>query len=109
MAVVIYYDWTFAVFAFIGMPVSVIMSKTLMRRMINNNEKSAALGARMSGFNQETFSNIQTIKAFDLIHLYVARLKQLQHEYISMRLGFQRMSFGTSLILSTAFSTPFPK
>ena len=101
LAVVIYYDWTFAVFAFIGMPVSVIMSKTLMRRMINNNEKSAALGARMSGFNQEAFSNIQTIKAFDLIHLYVARLKQLQHEYISMRLGFQRMSFGTSLILST--------
>lgn len=101
LAVVIYYDWTFAVFAFIGMPVSVIMSKTLMRRMVNNNEKSAALGARMSGFNQEAFSNIQTIKAFDLIHLYVARLKQLQHEYISMRLGFQRMSFGTSLILST--------
>lgn len=101
LAVVIYYDWTFAVFAFIGMPVSLIMSKTLMKRMINNNEKSAAMGAKMSGFNQETFSNIQTIKAFDLIHLYVARLKQLQHEYITMRLSFQRMSFGTSLILST--------
>lgn len=101
LAVVLYYDWTFAVFAFIGMPVSIILSKTLMRRMINNNEKSAALGAKMSGFNQETFSNIQTIKAFDLIHLYVARLKQLQHEYISMRLSFQRMSFGTSLLLST--------
>ena len=101
LAVVIYYDWTFAVFSLIGIPVSLILSKTLMRRMINNNEKSAALGAKMSGFNQETFSNIQPIKAFDLIHLYVARLKQLQHEYISMRLGFQRMSFGTSLLLST--------
>ncbi len=59
------------------------------------------MGAKMSGFNQEAFSNIQTIKAFDLIRLYVARLKQLQKEYITMRLDFQKMSMGTSLLLST--------
>lgn len=59
------------------------------------------MGAKMSGFNQETFSNIQTIKAFDLIRLYIARLKQLQKEYITMRLDFQKMSMGTSLLLST--------
>ncbi len=100
-AMVCYYDWTFAVFAFLGMPVSLILSKTLMRRMINNNERSAAMNARMSGFNQETFSNIQTIKAFGLIKLYVARLKQLQKEYIDMKLDFQRMSVWTSLILTT--------
>ncbi|MDO5154833.1 MAG: ABC transporter ATP-binding protein [Eubacteriales bacterium] len=99
--VVVYHDPSFALFAFLGMPVSLILSKTLMKRMVNNNEKSAAMGAKMSGFNQETFSNIQTIKAFDLIDLYVRRLKQLQQEYISMRLEFQRMSIWTSVILST--------
>ncbi len=99
--IMIYYDWTFAVFAFLGMPVSMILSKTLMRRMVNNNQRSAAIGARMSGFNQEAFSNIQTIKAFDLIHLYVQRLKSIQNEYISMRLDFQKMSIWTSLLLST--------
>lgn len=100
-AMVVYYDATFAVFAFLGMPVSLILSKTLMRRMVNNNEKSAAMGAKMSGFNQEAFSNIQIIKAFDLIHLYIARLKQLQKEYISMKLDFRKMSMGTSLLLTT--------
>ena len=100
-AVVIYYDWTFAVFAFLGMPVSMILSKTLMRRMVNNNQRSAAMSAKMSGFNQEAFSNIQTIKAFDLIYLYVNRLKNLQKEYITMRLDFQKMSMGTSLLLTT--------
>ncbi len=100
-AVVIYYDWTFAIFAFIGMPVSLILSKTLMRRMVNNNQKSANLNAKISGFNQEAFSNIQTIKAFDLIGLYVKRLKELQKEYIDMSLGFQKMSMGTSIVLST--------
>lgn len=100
-AVVVYYDASFAVFAFLGMPVSLILSKTLLKRMVNNNQRSAAMGAKMSGFNQEAFSNIQTIKAFDLIRLYVERLKQLQKEYISMRLEFQRMSIWTSVLLST--------
>ena len=99
--VVVYYDWTFAVFAFLGMPVSMILSKTLMKRMVNNNQRSAVMSAKLSGFNQETFSNIQTIKAFDLIRLYVERLKNLQKEYITMRLDFQKMSMGTSLLLTT--------
>lgn len=100
-ALVIYYDASFAVFAFISMPVSLILSKTLMKRMVNNNKRSAAMGAKMSGFNQEAFSNIQTIKAFDLIPLYVQRLKQIQKEYIDMKLDFQKMSMGTSLLMTT--------
>jgi len=100
LAIVIINDPTFAVFSLIGMPVSALMSKTLMKRMVNNNRRSAALGAKMSGFNQESFSNIQTIKAFDLIKLYVLRLKQLQKEYLDMRLEFNRMSMVTSFIMS---------
>lgn len=100
-AMVIYHDATFAIFAFLGMPVSLLLSKTLMRRMVNNNQKSAALNAKISGFNQETFSNIQTIKSFDLVRIYVQYLKELQQEFIHMRLDFQRMSMGTSLLLNT--------
>ncbi|MCM1100039.1 MAG: ABC transporter ATP-binding protein/permease [Clostridium sp.] len=100
-AVVICYDASFAVFAFLGMPVSLILSRTLMNRMVDQNQKSAALGAKMSGFNQEAFSNVQIIKAFDLVKLYIARLRQLQKEYITMRLDFKRISMGTSLLLGT--------
>ena len=66
---IIYHDWTFAVFTFLSLPVSLLLSRTLMRRMVNNNKRSAAMSAKLSGFNQETFSNIQTIKAFSLISL----------------------------------------
>ena len=65
-AMIIYFDPSFAIFAFLGLPVSFILSRTLMRRMVRNNERSAAMSAKMSGFNQEAFSNIQTIKAFDV-------------------------------------------
>lgn len=101
LAVVIYNDWTFALFALGSFPVTLLLSRTLMRRMRNNNDRSAALSAKMSGFNQETFANIQTIKAFDLIGLYVEHLKQLQREYMGMKIDFQKMSIGTSFIMST--------
>ena len=100
-AMVAYYDASFLIFAFLGMPVSLVLSKTLMRRMVNNNKRSAAMGAKMSGFNQEAFSNIQIIKSFDLIRLYAARLRQLQKEYVKMQMDFKKMSLWTSLLLTT--------
>ena len=99
-ALVFYNDPMFALLALIGMPVSLLMSNRILKRMRNNNQKSAAMGAKMSGFNQEAFSNIQTIKAFDLIRLYSQRLRELQSEYLSMRLTFQKLSMATSIILS---------
>lgn len=53
LAVVLYYDPTFALFALLGIPFSALMSRPLLRRMRNNNEKSAAMNAKMYGFNQE--------------------------------------------------------
>lgn len=100
LAVVLYYDPTFAIFAMIGIPFSALMSRPLLRRMRNNNQRSAAMNAKLYGFNQESFSNIQTIKAFDLIHFYIDRLKNLQQEYIDMRLDFQKMSMLTSVLMS---------
>ncbi len=96
---VIRQDWTFAIFALIGIPFSLLMSKRLLARMQNNNKRSMAMSAKMAGFNQESFANIQTLKAFDLVRLYAARLRQLQKEYKDMKLEFQRMSIATSVIL----------
>ena len=100
LAIVLYYDPTFALFALIGIPFSALLSKPLLKRMTNNNKRSAEMSAKLYGFNQESFSNIQTIKAFDLIQFYVDRLKKLQKEYINMRLEFQRMSILTSILMS---------
>ena len=100
LAVVLYYDPTFAVFALLGIPFSALLSRPLLRRMRNNNERSAAMNAKLYGFNQEAFSNIQTIKAFDLIRFYIERLKNLQKEYIGMRLEFQKMSILTAILMS---------
>ncbi|MFR5728197.1 peptidase domain-containing ABC transporter [Blautia stercoris] len=100
LAIVLYYDPTFALFALIGIPFSALLSRPLLKRMKQNNQRSAAMNAKLYGFNQESFSNIQTIKAFDLIHFYTNKLKKLQQDYISMRLDFQKMSMLTSILMS---------
>ncbi|MCR5544914.1 MAG: ABC transporter ATP-binding protein/permease, partial [Lachnospiraceae bacterium] len=101
LAIVLYYDPTFAIFALMSAPVSLIMSKTLMKRMRNNNDRAAQMNAKMSGFNQETFVNIQTIKAFDLVGLYGRYLKQLQEDYLNMKIDFQKLSIKTSILMTT--------
>ena len=98
--IILNYDWSFALFALAGFPVSLLLSRTLLKRMRNNNMESARMGARMSGFNQEAFYNLQTIKAFGILDLYSAKLKQLQADYMMMRMRFQKMSITTSVIMS---------
>ena len=100
LAIVVYYDPTFAIFALLGIPFSALLSKPLLKRMTNNNRRSAQMSAKLYGFNQETFSNIQTIKAFDLIRFYTDKLKSLQKDYINMSLEFKRMSIATSILMS---------
>ena len=83
-------DWSFALIAFVSMPFSLLISRHMVKQMRDNNIKSMEISSRMNGFNQETFSNIQTIKAFSLVPEYTKRLHGLQKEYIKNRLKFQR-------------------
>ena len=100
LAIVLYYDPAFALLAMAGMPVSLIMSKTLLSRMQSRNRESAELSARMMGFNQETFSNIQTIKAFDLIPLYVKTLRQYQNDFWNLKKKYQKLGILISIFRS---------
>ncbi|MDR0963379.1 MAG: ABC transporter ATP-binding protein/permease [Clostridium sp.] len=100
LLMVLHYDPSFVIFSFLGFPISMLFSRTVLTRMRRFNEQSAKMSAKMSGFNQETFSNIQTIKAFDLLDSYGRRLRQFQADFLSMRLKYQRVSAVTSFILS---------
>jgi ABC-type multidrug transport system fused ATPase/permease subunit len=99
-AIIMYYDPSFALIAVTGIPFSILLSRSILLRMQNNSNESSTMYAKMAGFHQEAFSNIQIIKAFDLIRLYTKRLRQLQREYLEMRMGFQRLSMLTSILMS---------
>lgn len=99
-AIVLYYDASFAVFALISVPVSIILSRSIVKRMVANNEKVAAMNAMISGFNQETFSSIQTIKAFDMIPVYNKKLKKIQSDFFIMKMDYEKMSIAVAVLMS---------
>lgn len=100
LIMVLYHDASFAVFALVSIPVSIYTSRTTIKRMQQGNMNSLAIGTKMSAFNQETFSNIQTVKAFDMLPQYSKRLRVLQQQYTDVRLKYQRTTILNTFILT---------
>ena len=88
----IHYDCSFAVFAIASVPISFAVSKYNLKRMSRSNMSTLAIGTKMSSFTQESFANMQTVKAFDMIPLYSRRLRILQKEYTEATMKYQRVS-----------------
>lgn len=92
-------DPSFAVFALLSFPISYASSRLNLKRMQKNNMSGYEINAKMSAFTQESFGNVQTVKAFDLIGSYSRRLRLLLKEYSEMQLKYQKNSVINSLIL----------
>lgn len=99
---VVKYDASFAVIALLSVPVSLICSQKSLGRMQRANQATYATSTRMSSFQQETFTNIQTVKAFDLLPQYTRRLRRLQSAYVESQKKYQKTSNLNSMILSLA-------
>uniref|UniRef100_UPI004057296A ABC transporter ATP-binding protein n=1 Tax=Acetatifactor sp. TaxID=1872090 RepID=UPI004057296A len=95
---VVRYDISFAVIAFASVPISILSSKYSLKKMRQNNMDALTINTKLSTFTQESFTNLQTVKAFDMIHLYLRRLKKLQMESASAKLKYQKASIINSII-----------
>lgn len=100
LIIIMYYDPTMAFIALVSAPISVAMSKMLMLRMRDYNQKMRKISSEMTAFSEESFQNIQVIKCFDLLKLFGQRLKQIQGNYIGMALDYNKFSIITSVFLS---------
>lgn len=94
------YDWTFAIFALASIPVTLISSRYSMRMMRKSGMGTMTAAASMNSFNQETFSNIQTIKAFDMLTYHMDRLREIQKAYSAATLKYQRISIVNTFIMT---------
>lgn len=99
---VIKYDASFAVIAVLSVPIILVCSQKSLARMQRANQATYATNTRMSSFQQETFTNIQTVKAFDLLPQYTRRLRRLQGAYEESQKRYQKTSNLNSVILSLA-------
>ena len=100
LIVVIKNDASFVAFALLGVPLSFLISRMSLRSLQKNNMSSLAVSAGLSSFNQEAFSNIQTVKAFDMVSLYSKRIREFQKEYANAQLKYQKATIINNIILT---------
>jgi ABC-type bacteriocin/lantibiotic exporter with double-glycine peptidase domain len=100
LVVVIMNDWTFAVFAVASVPVTLLVSRGILSRLNDIGQSSAEASASVTSFNNEVFSNIQTVKAFNLLEYCGQKLHQLQENYYNVSMTYSKASLLNNALMS---------
>ncbi len=100
LAVVLYYDPTMAIFAFMSTPFLVFSSKITTKMVRKYNKESREMNGKILSFYSESIQNLQTIKAFDITKRYVEQMKANLQLHRKIKLDHDRFSIIMSLCLS---------
>lgn len=98
--IIFYHDPIMALFALASAPLTIIMSKFLMHKMRKYNQDIRKLSSDIMSFHNDSFINIQTIKAFGITDCFVENFKNIQEEYKNKALEFNKFSIYTSSTMS---------
>ena len=102
LGVILYYDATLALLALLTAPVTLLMSRYVIKMMRHHNQKMRQLNSEMMVFNEESFQNVQLIKSFDRTEAYSQKHRKLQQRYKDASMDFNRFSIQKNTIMSLA-------
>lgn len=100
LAVVLYYDPTMAIFAFMSAPFLVLSSRITTKMVRKYNKESREMNGKILSFYSESIQNLQVIKAFDLTRRYVDQMKTNLAIHRKIKLDHDRFTIIMSLCLS---------
>lgn len=100
LAVVMYKDPTMMILTALNAPMMVLSSKLMMSRMRKYNKKVKEMNSEVTAFQSETFSNVDSIKSFNLTGLFSQRLRDFQNRYKEVSLEYNLFSIKTNIVLS---------
>lgn len=100
LAVVLYYDPTMAIFAFVSAPFLVLSSRLTTKMIRKYNKESREMNGKILSFYSESIQNLQTIKAFDITKRYVGQMKTNLELYRKIRLDHDKFTIFMGLCMS---------
>lgn len=99
-AIMVFYDPAMAVIALLGVPVSLVCSKMMARKMWDYNHELKEASSDVMSFHQDSFRNITNIKAFGISEQFVGRMTHMQEKYRDAYLSYNRFSVNAAAFLS---------
>ena len=99
-AIMLYFDPSMALIALIGAPVTLVLSRCLMGKLRRHNLLMKELTGEVMSFQEDSFRNLTSIKAFSVAGRYEEEMHQLQNRYEDAYLSYNSFQIGTSACLS---------
>ncbi len=100
LLIILRYDATLALLALLSAPVTMLVSGAVLPRLRSHNKTLRSLSSRLMAFNEESFQNVQPIKALGLADSYSRRLRQVQGDFHAASMDYNRLHVGTNALLS---------
>lgn len=98
--IILFYDPTMALIALLGVPLSVLGSRLLVRRMRDHNRAMKAIQSDVMSFEEDSFQNLTSIKAFGITDLFQKKMTAMQQKHRDTYLDYNRFSVRTSALMS---------
>lgn len=100
LGVILYFDPAMAAIALMSAPVSLLLSRILVKRMREFQLRSRECSSALMSFFEESLQNLQAVKSFGLVSTFCQKLGALQKKYIDLSLDYNKFSVFTSAVLS---------
>lgn len=98
--IMLYFDPVMALIALMGAPVTLVFSRFLMAKLRQQNLTVKELTGEVMSFQEDSFRNVTSIKAFSATERYAGQMQKLQGEYAGAYLSFHSFQIGVSTCLS---------
>ena len=98
--IILYYDPVMALIALAGVPVTLLVSRAMLRRMRRYSLEMKELTGRVMSFQEDSFRNLTSIKAFSVTSRFEQELHRLQGTYADAFLSHNTFQIGASSFLS---------
>lgn len=102
LAVILYYDPTMALLALVSAPATLLLSRVLVRRMREYNKEMREISSDIMSFQNDSFQNLQTLKAFGLMGTFSGKMDNIQEHYRERLMDYNKFNIFVSSYMSAA-------
>ena len=98
--IILYYDPVMAAIALAGVPVTLAVSRFLVQKLRRHNLEMKEMTGEVMSFQEDSFRNLTSIKAFSVIDHFETEMHRLQDVYASSFLSYNALQISVSVLLS---------
>lgn len=98
--VILYYDWIMALFSLGTAPFMLVMSRFVLKKQREYNQKIREMSSQVMSFEVDTFYNLDTIKSFGVAPHYSKKLRWWQEKSRDINLKYNMFSIKTNALTS---------